>query len=136
MANFVLTNAYLSVNAVDLSAKIISISVPQETAMVPNATMGVTTQASLPGLLHWTIEAELAQDFAAGQTDATISPLWGAAAFTIETRPVNAAVSATNPKWSGSAVVASYTPIAGAVGDRAVARVTFESAGALTRAVA
>jgi uncharacterized membrane protein len=85
------------------------------------------------GLLNWTLDVEFFQDFAAAKVDATIFPLVGAVAFTVAVRPVNAAISATNPEYTGLVVVSSYPIVAGTVGEIAVAAVKFHSAGVLTR---
>lgn len=98
--------------------------------------MGDTTRNKLPGLKNWTVDVEFAQDFAAASVDATLFPLVGAAAFPISIKPTSAAVSATNPNFSGSALLATYSPIGGAVGDVATTTITLEGTGLLTRAVA
>lgn len=49
-------------------------------------------------------------------------------------RPDAGAVSSTNPKWTGTGVLTSYTPLSGAVGDFLSAPVTFGAGSDLVRA--
>lgn len=136
MAHFVLTNAYLSVNSVDLSTHVRRIELTYEAATPDNTTMGATTtQVMGGGLKNWSVTAELLQDFAAGQVDATLSGIVGQA-VTVEVRPTNAARSTTNPGYTGSAVLREYRPFGDQVGAEAKATATFVAAGALTRATA
>ena len=59
----------------------------------------------------------------------------GDAAVTVICKPTSGADSATNPAYTGSAVLESFTPMTGSVGDLASASASFQAAGALTRDV-
>lgn len=133
MATFVLKDAVVSINAVDLSDHVRSVSITYEADQVDDTNMGDTTKQRLAGLLEWSVEIEFAQDFAAGEVDATLFPLVGAAPFEIKIRPTSGAIAATNPEYVGNAVLPSYTPIDGSVGDLATTSVEFVSSGTLTR---
>lgn len=136
MATIVWTNAKVSINSVDLSDHVKSVTLNYEAEMLDETAMGSgTTRKMKPGLLNWTLEVEFFQDFAASEVDATIFPLVGAAAFPIAVRPVNDTISATNPEYQGNAVIATYPIIAGGVGELATSQVTFQPASALTRDV-
>ena len=87
--------------------------------------------------VDWSIDVTFRQDFIAPATnavDSTLFSLVGAAAFAIEIRPDAGAASATNPKFTGNALLASYSPLTGSVGDVASAPATFQGDGTLTRA--
>lgn len=130
------TDGSLVVNAVDLSTRVKSMTVNFSANMLDATAMGQTTKVNLAGVLEWSIAAEFEDDFAAsgaGSVDATLFPLVGAAAFTVTFKPTSAAVSATNPSYSGSAVLQAH-PVGGAHGALLMKSVTFLSAGALTRA--
>ena len=99
--------------------------------------MGAEGMQRLAGLRDESIDVAFRQDFAAAQVDATLWPLYsGGTSFTVEIRPTSAAVGAGNPKWTGTCLIAEYTPVDGSVGDVAGADVTFEVDGVLTRATA
>lgn len=135
MANFVLTDASVVVNAVDLSDQVRQVTVSVEADVQENTAMGDTYRSRLGGLKDWSLEIEFNQDFAAGEVDATLWPLIGTPT-TVTVKPTSAAVSATNPTFSGSAILNSYPPLSGSVGDVSTASVSFQGAGTLTRATA
>lgn len=135
MANFVLTDASVVINSVDLSDQVRQVTVNVEADLQENTAMGDTFRSRLGGLKDWSVELEFNQDFAASEVDATLWPLVGTPT-TITVKPTSSAVSATNPSFSGSAILADYAPVDGSVGDVATSGVTFQGAGTLTRAVA
>lgn len=136
MAVFCYRDASVVVNAVDLSDHVKSVTLNAPADLLEDTAMGDTFKSRIAGLKDWSITAEFHQDFAASKVDATLFPLIGAAAFTVTVKPTSAAVSATNPSYSGLMVLEGYPPLSGTVGDLASASVTFQGAGTLTRAVA
>jgi hypothetical protein len=133
MAQLVLTDASVVINSVDLSDHVKSITLNYAADMNDDSAMGDTTHSRIGGLLDWSMDIELQQDYAASKTDATLFALVGTT-FTVTVKPTSSAVSATNPSFSGTGILESYPPIAGAVGDEALASITIQSAGTLTRA--
>lgn len=137
MAEFVNYNAYLSVNAVDLSDHVRSLTFNEEveeqdsTAMNPGA-----NKSSLPGLRGWSVDVEFNQDFAASKVHATLSPIARRTStdgpVAIEVRQFNTTVSATNPKRTGTVWLFGYSPFDGAAGDAATVSVTFTGTGGYT----
>ena len=134
MATFVYTDASVVVNSVDLSDHVKSCTLNYEAEMLDDTVMGDTTRSNIAGLLNWSIDVEFLQDFASAKVDATLFTLVGAAAFTVTVKPTSGSVRATNPSFSGSAVLESYPPMSGSVGDLETASATFRSAGTLARA--
>lgn len=137
MAKFVLKDAYVSVNGVTLSTRVKSVTFPFGAEALEANAMGDNTKIKLPGLKEWSVDVEFYQDFAAANVDATLFNLVGADPFTIAVRAVaSLAKSATNPEFTGSVILSSYTPIGGSAGEMAKAPAKFECAGDLTRSVA
>ena len=134
MAKFVFKNAFVSINAVDLSDHVESITINYSAATPESTSMSDNSITRLPGLKDFSVDVTFRQDFAASNVDATLFSLIGAAAFAIEIRPDAGAVSATNPKFTGNALLSAYTPIGGSVGDTAAATATLVGDGDLTRA--
>lgn len=137
MATLIWTDAYFNVNSVVMSSFVRSLTVNYEAEMLDDTVMGTSgTRSNRPGLKNWSIDAEFLQDYAAGAVDATLFPLVGAAAFAIEVRPTSAAVSVTNPKYTGNAVLETYPPLTGEVGVLGTVSASFRSGGGspLTRA--
>ncbi|MEV0112354.1 hypothetical protein AB0H77_03720 [Streptomyces sp. NPDC050844] len=101
----------------------------------------VTTYASLGwkellgGLKSGELGLEFLQDVAATEIDSIMWPLLGTV-VPFEVRLSQAAVGASNPKYSGSVLVNGWNPIEGSVGDEASVSVGYPTSGAVARAVA
>lgn len=135
MAEFVYTNAFLSIGGTDLSDHVRQATLEYNAEMQDKTAMGDLTRTRLGGLKDWTLTVNFNQDFAASNVDATLFPLVGTSVAII-LRPDAAAVSATNPNFTGNAILESYAPLGGNVGDMAETPVTLQADGTLTRAVA
>lgn len=135
MATFALTDASVTIGGVNLSDHVRSVTLEVSADELEDTAMGDTYRSRIGGLKDssWTIEFN--QDFAASNVDATLFPLLGTVA-TIVGKPTSAAVSATNPSYTGSALITQHSPIANGVGDLATMSVTWPGAGAVTRATA
>ena len=129
MAKRVLTNAFFSVNAVDLSSRVRQVTVNYEGDAVEDTTMGAGTHTFLGGLKNYSIEVTFAQDFAASNVDATMFGLIGTA-VAVEVRGDTAARSSTNPGYNATMLVQSYNPFGTAVGALHEATATFVPGGA------
>ena len=136
MAKFVLDDADVTINAVDLSVYVKSVTINYEAEVKDITAMGDDGREKLAGLRNGSIEIEFFQDFVAAKVDATLFPLVGAAEFTVLILPTSAAVGADNPLYTSSCILASYSPIRGSVGDEATATATFECSGLIVRTVA
>lgn len=135
MAAQVLTNARLEVNGVNLSSWTRSVELSIERDAPEQTTMGDTTKRVIAGLMDWSVTATFAQDFGSGAVDATIWSAFSAGTpVTVKVRPTQGAISATNPEYTGNAIIVSYNPVSGGVGDFHETQVEFKAAGALTRA--
>lgn len=134
MAVLVLTNAKVLINTVDLSAFVRSVSINYQANLQDKTAMGATAHTRIGGLKDWSMDFEFNQDFAAASVDATLFPIVGSSVV-VDVQPVNAARSATNPSYNGNAIMDSYKPISGKVGDMFVAPITFKSDGILNRSI-
>ena len=135
MAVLVLTNAYVTVNAVDLSDHVTSVTLDTGADDIDTTAMGATFKNRTGGLKEWSVQITFQQDYASAKVDATIWPLLGSTTA-VQIKPVNAATSATNPQYSGSVLVSEYQAVGGSVGELATTSVTWPGAGTLTRATA
>ncbi|SRR6266581_623410 len=137
MAQFVFTNGYVLLNAVDLSNHATRIKVEDDVDLVDKTAMGNVGKARLGGLRDWSMEFELQQDFVGGSVDATLSALMGTS-FSVEVRPTNGARSATNPARVGVGLLDALPVLDGAVGELAKIRFTVRGAdgAALQRLIA
>ena len=138
MAEFVLKDCVVKIGAstaayTDLSDHVRSVTITYEAELQDKTAMGDGARAKIAGLKNWNMTIGFNQDFAASKVDATLYPLVGSTALSIAVKPTTAAVSATNPMFLGSALLGSYQPINGSIGDLSVTDVTFESDGDMTR---
>lgn len=139
MATQVLTNAFVLLNAVDLSNHTKQVEVPEGVDAQDATAMGADTKINKPGLRTGSFKATFFQDYAAGSVDATLSGFLNTnppSTFTIEVRPTTGARSATNPAWVATVFLGSYNPVAGTVGDMQTCEAEFVLASSIQRLTA
>ncbi len=134
MAEIVLTNAHITINSVDLSDHVRAVTLDYGAAIQDKTAMGNSSLSKIAGLKDWSIALEFNQDYAAGEIDATLFPLVGAAEFPVILRADAGVKSPTNPEFTGNALVESYSPISGTVGDVHTTNPTIQGTDDLTRA--
>lgn len=136
MGKMVLTAAYLSINATDVSsyASKIELSVDVKDEDVTTFASGGWSEV-LGGLKSAKLSVTFKQDTAASAIDATIWPLLGTV-VPFEVRLSNATVGAANPKYTGNVLISAWAPISGDVGKVAEVSVDWIPTGAVTRATA
>jgi hypothetical protein len=124
MAQIVLTDAFVSLGGTNVSDHVTSVTINYERDEVEATAMGDSTHGQLLGLKNWSIELEVQQDFAAASID---SILWNAvdtkATVAAIVRPTSAAKSATNPEYTATGYIPSYSPLSGSVGELATTQV-------------
>lgn len=133
MAVFVLTDASVTVNSVDLSAYVTSVTLNYEKDSVEVTAMGSSGHLYTGGLQNNSLDITFNQDFAATKVAATLDALIGTTT-TVVVKPTSAAVGATNPTYTiASAFLNATQPVNGSVGDLASMSVSF-TGGTLTKA--
>jgi hypothetical protein len=135
MARIVLTNAFVTINAVNLSDHISSVTLSTTEDIVETTAFGSSARTRVAGLLDNSITLEFHQDYATSSVEATIYPLIGAAPTAVVVKPNGSTTSASNPSYTFNALVSEWTPLNGAVGELATASVTWSIDGAITKAV-
>lgn len=134
MARIVLTNAKVTINAVNLSDHIASVTLSTSNDVIDTTGFSSTAaRTRVAGLSDNSVTLEFHQDFATSNVEATIYPLIGTAT-TVVVIPVDTTVSATNPSYTFSALVSEWQPLSGAVGELSTASVTWPISGAITKA--
>jgi hypothetical protein len=137
MARLVLTNAYVTINAVNLSDHITSITLTTSDDIIETTAFGSSARTRVGGLGDNSVAIEFQQDYAASSVEATIngtSSLVGTTT-TVVVKPNGATTAADNPSYTFTALVAEWTPLVGAVGELATASVTWPISGEITKAV-
>ena len=134
MARLVLSNAKITINAINLSDHIASVTLSTSNDVVDTTGFSSTAaRTRVAGLSDNSVTLEFHQDFASSNVEATIFPLIGTVT-TVVVIPVDTTVSATNPSYTFSAAVVEWQPLSGAVGELATASVTWPISGAITKA--
>jgi hypothetical protein len=135
MTVFSFTDAHITINSVDASTWAKSVTLDIEADELDSTTFGGDGwKSSIGGLKSGSIKISLDQDFDAAQVDATLWPLLGTV-FTVTIRPTSAAKGATNPEYTGNALLTKYSPMDGSVGDLAETSIEMSTSGAWTRSV-
>jgi hypothetical protein len=132
MASFAFLDGRLTVNSVNLSQFVTSMTLNVEVEELEDTAMGDLWRSRLGGLKDYSLDVELNSDFAASAVDVTLWGIFGTVVpFTI--RATTAAISATNPEYAGSLLISQLTPLDGSVGDLAKTSVTWPGSAALAR---
>jgi len=140
MARIVLTDASVTINGVNLSEYITSVSLSTSEDVIDTTGMaagGARTRVS--GLADNSLTLEFNQDFASSAVEASINAVGSSLVGTTTTvvvKPTSGSVSASNPSYTFSALVAEWQPLSGAVGELATVSATWPISGTITKAVA
>ena len=135
MAKIVLTDAKVTINSVNLSDHIASVTIDEKTDVVETTAFSNSAKTRVAGLQDHNVTFEFHQDFAATNVEATIYPLLGQATTCVVV-PTSSSVTTTNPSYTFSAVVAEWQPLKGGIGQLATASVTWPISGSITKATA
>lgn len=131
MSAIVLTDCLVKIGATDFSGQTTSAAIAYKADGVDITAMGDGTKKNAGGLKEWSMSFELNGDEA---VTGALFALVGTQ-LVVEVRPTSAARSATNPGYTGTALVTDYTPLDGSVGDKHKVSLSVVSAGVLTRAI-
>lgn len=136
MAKQVANSVVVKIGGVDLSQWVASVTLTSSVNEVTTtnfASGGAVERVG--GLKDNSLTISFMQDFAAAAVEATIYPLIGStAAFVVN--PSSTAASSTAPNYTGTVLVAEWSPVAGAVGELLTADVTWPISGAIAKATA
>ena len=132
MAKFAATDYKITVAGVDFSTNLNSVELSQEADDLETTAFGQSWRSRIGGLNSASITLNFMQDFAAGSVDATLNPLLGSIA-TVVIQSASGTVSATQPKYTATVLVAAYSPFASSVGDIATLSVTWPVSGTVVR---
>ena len=104
MARIVLTDAKVTINSVNLSSYISSVTLNTSTDVVETTGFSSTAaRTRVAGLQDNSVTIEFFQDFATSLVEQTIYPLLGSTT-TVVVLPTSSAASATNPSYTFTAL--------------------------------
>ena len=125
--------AIVSINSVALSDHATAATLEITYDDVDTTAFGDSVRTRIAGLGDATVNITWNQDYASSEIDATFNGIVGTV-VAFELTPTSGSVSATNPKYTGSVLVSSYTPIAAEIGALSTITTSWPVTGAITRA--
>ena len=134
MAVYLNNGVQLTVNAIDLSAYVSSITLNRGFDELEITAMGDTGHKFVAGLEASSVTIEFFNDYAAAKVGPTLDSLVGTTTV-VTVQPAAGAVSATNPKFTMTVLVNNITPVNGAVTDLATQSVTWNVNGSVVKTI-
>ena len=133
MSVYLSNGVVLTVNAVDLSSLVSSVTINRSFDELEVTAMGDAGHKFVKGLEASSITIDFFNDEATSKTLQTLnsSSVWGNS-VTVTAKQTSAATSPTNPLYTMSCLVNNTTPINGAVGDLSTQSVTWNVNGTIT----
>jgi len=131
MAVFLQNDVQVTVNSVDLTDHVASITWTENADELETTAMGDSNRTRIGGLKDGSVSIEFHQDFAASSVYISLYSLLGTTT-TVTMTPTSGSLSATNPKHSASALVTELPVIDGGVGVLATISVNWPLSGAVT----
>jgi hypothetical protein len=130
MAVFLNNGVVLTVNAVDLSDHVTSITINRNFQELAVTAMGDSGVKAVKGLEESSITIDFLNDTASAEVLQTLQAVWGTST-TVTVKQTSAATSATNPLYTMTCLVNGTTDINGAVGDLGMQSVTWNVNGTI-----
>lgn len=124
MAVFLNNGVVVTVNAVDLSDHVTSVTLNRTFDELEVTAMGDNGHKFVKGLEASSVTIDFLNDTAASETLATLQAAWGTS-VTVTLKQTSAATSATNPLYTMTCLVNNTTDINGSVADLGTQSVTW-----------
>ena len=130
MAVFLNNGVSVTVNSVDLSDHVTSITLNRTFDELEVTAMGDSGHKYVKGLEASSITIDFLNDTATGEVLQTLQAAWGTN-VTVVVKQTSAAVSATNPSYTMTCLVNNTTDINGSVADLSTQSVTWNVSGTI-----
>jgi hypothetical protein len=130
MAVYLSNGVVLTVNAVDLSSLVSSVTINRSFDELEVTAMGDQGHKFVKGLEASSITIDFFNDEATAKTLQTLNSVWGTST-TVTVKQTSAVVSATNPLYTMSCLVNNTTPINGDVASLSTQSVTWNVNGTI-----
>ena len=130
MSVYLSNGVVLTVNAVDLSSLVSSVTINRSFDELEVTAMGDSGHKFVKGLEASSITIDFFNDEATSKTLQTLNAVWGTST-TVTVKQTSAATSASNPLYTMSCLVNNITPVNGAVADLSTQSVTWNVNGTI-----
>jgi len=130
VSTYLSNGVVLTVNAVDLSSLVSSVTINRSFDELEITSMGDSGHRFVKGLEASSITIDFFNDDATSKTLQTLNTQWGNN-VTVTVKQTSAATSASNPLYTMTCLINNTTPINGAVGDLSTQSVTWNVSGTI-----
>ena len=130
MAVYLSNGVVLTVNAVDLSSLVSSVTINRSFDELEVTAMGDSGHRFVKGLEASSITIDFFNDPESAKTLQTLNTYWGSN-VTVTVKQSSAATGTTNPLYTMTCLINNTTPINGAVGDLSTQSVTWNVSGTI-----
>jgi hypothetical protein len=130
MAVYLANTGILTVNAVDLSTLVSSVTINRSFDELETTALGDSGHRFVKGLEASSISIDFFNDNLSAKTLSTLQTTWGTNTV-VTFKQLDAVVSATNPLYTMTCLVNNTTPVNGAVGDLSTQSVTWNVSGTI-----
>ena len=130
MSTYLSNGVVLTVNAVDLSSLVSSVTINRSFDELEITSKGDGGHRYVKGLEASSITIDFFNDDATSKTLQTLNTQWGNN-VTVTVKQTSAATSASNPLYTMTCLINNTTPINGAVGDLSTQSVTWNVSGTI-----
>jgi hypothetical protein len=130
MAVYLANTGVLTVNAVDLSSLVTSVTINRSFDELEVTSLGDQGHRFVKGLEASSISIDFINDSATSKTLQTLQSNWGNN-VTVTFKQTSDAVSATNPLYTMTCLINNTTPVNGAVADLSTQSVTWNVSGTI-----
>jgi hypothetical protein len=124
MAIFLSNGVVVTLNSVDLSDHVTSVTINRVFDELEVTAMGDSAHKFVKGLEASTVTIDFLNDTAASETLQTLQAAWGTT-VPLTLKQTSAAISAANPEYQTTVLVNNTTDINGAVADISTQSITF-----------
>jgi hypothetical protein len=130
VAVYLANTGVLTVNAVDLSTLVSSVTINRAFDELEVTALGDGGHKFVKGLEASSISIDFYNDNLSAKTLSTLQTTWGTNTV-VTFKQLDAVVSATNPLYTMTCLVNNTTPVNGAVGDLSTQSVTWNVSGTI-----
>ena len=130
MAVYLANTGVLTVNAVDLSTLVTSVTINRAFDELEITSLGDQGHRFTKGLESSSVSIDFLNDSASSKTLQTLQTNWGSN-VTVTFKQVDAVVSATNPLYTMTCLVNNITPVNGDVASLSTQSVTWNVSGTI-----
>jgi len=140
MPRLVLNNAYVLFASNDISEFVTQIELKTSVDTIDTTQIGAQSRTRQGGVFDNSVTFQFNQDYADNALEELVNGTSMAnttvgTAVAMQIRPVNAAVSASNPKYTFNAVITEWQSVSGELGNLSTVQVSWPISGNITKSI-